>query len=73
MLSFRQAVKPEKLIAVEGVKNVELHGDVFEIESTGEKDIRPAIFDFAVKNQLIILTLNEKQQNLESVFHQLTQ
>ncbi|MBK6284174.1 MAG: gliding motility-associated ABC transporter ATP-binding subunit GldA [Draconibacterium sp.] len=72
-VEFSTAVKSEKLIAVEGVKNVELHGDVFEIESTGERDIRPAIFDFAVKNQLIILTLNEKQQNLESVFHQLTQ
>jgi ABC-2 type transport system ATP-binding protein len=72
-VEFSTRVKPEKLIAVEGVKNVELHGDIFEIESTSEKDIRPAIFDFAVKNQLIILTLNEKQQNLESVFHQLTQ
>jgi ABC-2 type transport system ATP-binding protein len=70
---FSTAVKPEKLLKVEGVKNVELYGNVFEIESSGEKDIRPGIFDFAVNNKLIILTLNEKQQNLENVFHQLTQ
>jgi ABC-2 type transport system ATP-binding protein len=73
LVEFSTHVKPEKLIVIEGVKNVELQGNIFEIESTGEKDIRPDIFDFAVKNQLIILTLNEKQQNLESVFHQLTQ
>ena len=70
---FSTAVKPEKLLEVEGVKNVELYGNVFEIESIGEKDIRPYIFEFAVNNKLIILTLNEKQQNLENVFHQLTQ
>ncbi|HPE77475.1 MAG TPA: gliding motility-associated ABC transporter ATP-binding subunit GldA [Draconibacterium sp.] len=70
---FSAPVKPEKLLEVEGVKNVIENGNFWEIESTGEKDIRPAIFNFAVKNQLIILTLNEKQQNLESVFHQLTQ
>jgi ABC-2 type transport system ATP-binding protein len=37
------------------------------------QDIRPVIFHFAVKNNLTLLTLQEKQQNLESVFHELTQ
>ena len=31
------------------------------------------VFEFAVKNKLTLLTLQEKQQNLESVFQQLTQ
>ena len=72
-VEFSTPVKPEKLMKVEGIKNVTLSGNVLEIETTGKEDIRPAIFDFAIKNQLILLTLNEKQQNLESVFHQLTQ
>ncbi|GAB1452564.1 gliding motility-associated ABC transporter ATP-binding subunit GldA [Draconibacterium sp.] len=69
---FSTPIKPEKLMEIEGVKNAVLNGNILEIESTGEKDIRPAIFEFAVKNQLILLTLNEKQQNLAHVFHQLT-
>jgi ABC-2 type transport system ATP-binding protein len=70
---FSTTVNPEKLKRIDGVKNASINGNVFEIESTGEIDIRPAIFEFTVKNQLVLLTLNEKQQNLESVFHQLTQ
>lgn len=69
---FSISINPEKLMGIEGVKNAVLIGNLLEIESTGEKDIRPAIFEFAVKNQLTLLTLNEKQQNLSSVFHQLT-
>lgn len=70
---FSVPVKPEKLMEIEGVKNATLNSNFWEIESTGEKDIRSAIFEFAVKNQLTLLTLNEKQQNLENVFHELTQ
>lgn len=70
---FSTPLEPNKLLKIEGVKNVTLNGKFLEIESTGEKDIRPAIFKFAVENQITLLTLNEKQQNLENVFHQLTQ
>lgn len=70
---FSSSVEPDKIIKVEGVKKAISNGKFFEIESTGEKDIRPAIFQFAVDNKITLLTLNEKQQNLENVFHQLTQ
>jgi ABC-2 type transport system ATP-binding protein len=70
---FSEAVKQEELLAVEGVKNATLNGKLWEIESAGENDIRAAIFQFAVDNKFTLLTLNEKQQNLEGVFHELTQ
>jgi ABC-2 type transport system ATP-binding protein len=70
---FSEPVKLEILLAVEGVKNAVLNGNFWEIESKGVQDIRPAVFKFAVKNNLTLLTLQEKQQNLESVFHELTQ
>ncbi|MGB5599728.1 MAG: gliding motility-associated ABC transporter ATP-binding subunit GldA [Thiothrix litoralis] len=73
IIEFSTPVEPHKLLKVEGVKIVTPNGKFLEIESTGEKDIRPAIFKFAVDNQIALLTLNEKQQNLENVFHQLTQ
>lgn len=70
---FSGTVLQSKLLAVKGIKNAELKENIWEIESAGEKDIRPAIFQFAVENQLILLTLKEKQQNLENVFHEVTQ
>jgi ABC-2 type transport system ATP-binding protein len=47
-------------------------GENWEIESGGEVDLRPEIFRFAVENSLTLLNLVQKQQNLESIFHQLT-
>jgi ABC-2 type transport system ATP-binding protein len=70
---FNEAVDEKKLLSVTGIKSVTANGALWNIESDGIKDIRPALFQFAVQNNLILLTLQEKQQNLESVFHQLTQ
>jgi ABC-2 type transport system ATP-binding protein len=70
---FNHKVQSDQLLAIEGVQEVNSVGNLWEIESTSENDIRPAIFHFAVENKLTLLTLHEKQQNLENVFHQLTQ
>lgn len=70
---FSDTVKAAQILAIPGVKNAVLNGKFWEIESIGETDIRPAVFEFAVKNQLVLLTLNERQQKLESVFHEVTQ
>jgi ABC-2 type transport system ATP-binding protein len=70
---FSGIVNEVQLLAINGVKKAGFSGKFWEIESTGETDIRPAIFEFAVKNNLVLLTLSEKQQNLESVFHEVTQ
>ncbi len=70
---FSGVVKQEQLLAINGVKKAVFIEKFWEIESNGETDIRPAIFELAVKNNLVLLTLSEKQQNLESVFHAVTQ
>ncbi len=70
---FSATVNLKKLLLVEGVKSAGFERNIWEIESAGVQDIRPAIFQFAVENNLTLLTLHEKQQNLENVFHQLTQ
>jgi hypothetical protein len=38
-----------------------------------EDDIRNKIFDFAVKNNISLLSLNEEKQSLEDIFRHLTQ
>jgi ABC-2 type transport system ATP-binding protein len=45
---------------------------VWLIEAEGDEDIRPSIFNFAVKNNLTVLSLNKQENNLEEVFRQLT-
>ncbi len=70
---FSSAVQLEQLCAIKGVRNATPVGSLWELESESEKDIRPAIFQFAVEKGFTLLTLQEKQQNLENVFHQLTQ
>jgi ABC-2 type transport system ATP-binding protein len=47
-------------------------GNVWRITAKAEKDIRAEIFQFAVQNQLTVLTLQKEEQNLEDVFRELT-
>lgn len=70
---FMGSVKAEQLLEIEGVTKAVKDNNLWQIEADGSTDIRPAVFDFAVKNKLVLLTLTEKQQNLESVFHEVTQ
>ena len=70
---FNSPVNLEQILEIDGVKNATIKNNVWEIESDNEKDIRPIIFQFALKNKLTLLTLSEKQQNLENVFQELTQ
>ncbi len=69
---FNKKINKEKLLAITGVANVTYENGVWLLEAKNKTDIRKDIFNFAVENQLILLTLSEKQQNLENVFFSLT-
>ena len=69
---FKESVSEEQLVQIPGVNSVTQNELGWEIEAKNEADIRQNIFQFAVANKLTLLTLFEKQQNLENVFHQLT-
>ena len=60
----------KQLAHVAAVKNT--GGFVYEITFDTEKDMRPAVFDFAHDNQLKTLQLSRKNKNLESLFTELT-
>lgn len=51
-------------------KNV--HDFVWELTFLSDKDMRPAVFDFAHDNGLKTLQLNQKNKNLEAVFREIT-
>jgi ABC-2 type transport system ATP-binding protein len=58
------------IVNVSSVKRVQ--NNLWLIETEGDQDIRPAIFNFAVKNNLTVLSLNRQESNLEEVFRHLT-
>ncbi len=49
-----------------------LRGNIWVVEAEGEEDIRPAVFNFAVRNGLTVLSLQKNETNLEEVFRHLT-
>jgi len=62
-----------KLSEIETVNSVKPAGiNTWQIEAESNEDIRPAIFKFAVDNNLTVLSLNKRQNNLEEVFRHLT-
>lgn len=79
--------KPRQIIEVEfdtdpgeisltGITNVRsvrrIKTNIWQIEAEGEDDIRPALFNFAVRNNLTVLSLQKNESNLEEVFRHLT-
>jgi ABC-2 type transport system ATP-binding protein len=48
------------------------HDKTWELTFISEKDMRPAVFDFANANGLKTLQLNQKNKNLETVFREIT-
>ena len=79
--------RPKQMIEVEfdkettesslsGIPNVSaaknIKSNLWAIEAEGDEDIRPSIFNFAVKSNLTVLSLQKQESNLEEVFRHLT-
>lgn len=58
---------------IENVSSVKkIRNNLWLVEAEGDEDIRPVLFNFAVKNNLTVLSLHKQESNLEEVFRQLT-
>jgi len=60
----------EKISGVNNVRETKLNQWVFE--GNNKTDIRPEIFNFAVNKGITVLSMQQKEMNLEQVFHELT-
>ncbi|KFF06963.1 gliding motility-associated ABC transporter ATP-binding subunit GldA [Flavobacterium reichenbachii] len=72
-VEFDYQVEEQLLAKLENIslyKNT--HDMTWELTFITEKDMRPAIFDFANQNGLKTLQLNQKNKNLEAVFREIT-
>jgi ABC-2 type transport system ATP-binding protein len=72
-VEFDKSVDENKLSRLNGVKKVnKINAQQFELITDQTTDIRPLIFNFAVEQQLTVLTINRKEESLENIFRRLT-
>ncbi len=72
-VEFDKATTKNSIKNIEGVFDaINIKDNSWQIEAHTDKDIRPEIFQFAVKNGLAVLTLHKEEQRLEDVFKYLT-
>lgn len=68
--------KPANKGALKGISGVSevflLDGNMWNLHSNSDIDIRPAIFQFAVQQGLAVLTIRKEEKKLEDVFKDLT-
>lgn len=73
LVEFDAAIAPDELHAVAGVLQVKKHGDrSWTLAFDPANDIRPAVFELAVKKGLKVLTMQKAERGLEEVFKELT-
>lgn len=72
-VSFDRKISDTGLLSIPNVNKARLTDkDFWLLESDSAEDIRPAVFSFAVKNNLTVLSLQKEENNLEEVFRHLT-
>ena len=72
-VEFNKAIDGKILQKLQGViSSRRVKDNEWLVASSPEIDLRPLIFDWAVKNDLIVLSMNKESQSLEEVFQELT-
>ncbi|MCV9927261.1 gliding motility-associated ABC transporter ATP-binding subunit GldA [Flavobacterium sp. LS1R49] len=72
-VEFDYRIEEQLIAKLENISSyTNTHDMTWELTFVTEKDMRPAIFDFATANGLKTLQLNQKNKNLEAVFREIT-
>lgn len=72
-VEFDKIPDQKALLKISGLRKLDqINATTYLAESDGNTDLRPTLFQFAVQNQLVLLSLKEQQQSLENVFQDLT-
>jgi len=72
-VEFNQAINIKLLESLEGVRSVDHSGlNAYRVTAAAGMDVRPALFDFAVKSGVSVISLQKEPQRLENVFRALT-
>ena len=72
-VGFDKKISAAELSGIQNVTKASLTDqELWLLEAESEEDIRPAVFSFAVQNNLTVLSLQKEENNLEEVFRHLT-
>ncbi len=72
-VEFDYKVEEQLISRIENLTSFKnTHDMIWELTFKADKDMRPAVFDFANANGLKTLQLNQKNKNLEAVFREIT-
>lgn len=72
-VEFDRKISESVLSEIENVNTYkQIKENIWLIEAKGNEDIRPALFNLAVRNNLTVLSLQKIESNLEEVFRHLT-
>lgn len=73
LVEFDKVISQTLLEKIPGVLKAEsLNEKTWRLQTASGGDIRADVFNFAVSNQLAVLSMQKEEQRLEDVFHQLT-
>ena len=73
LVEFDKPMEKEALEQIEGVNKVKkIDGNNWLVESLSKEDIRQNIFNYAVQNNFIVLSMQKKEKSVEEVFQNLT-
>jgi ABC-2 type transport system ATP-binding protein len=73
IVEFSDKVSRDEIAAIQGV--LKIHGmkdNRWLVQSSREEDIRPLLFNLAVKQGITVLSMQRKEKTLEEVFQELT-
>jgi ABC-2 type transport system ATP-binding protein len=73
MVEFDKPTSRNSLKSIHHVHDAKnIKDNVWQLEVSGENDVRPDVFRYAVQSGLAVLMLNKEEQKLEDVFKKLT-
>jgi len=73
IVEFSTTVSRDELLKIKGVNKVQgIKQNKWIVEGNTNNDIRPEIFQFAVKHNYTVLSMQQKEMSLEQVFQELT-
>lgn len=69
---FNKDIDKDKLIEIPGVIDATEKNGIWTFHTSLSEDVRPSIFNFAVKENIILLEMKQQKQSLENIFQDLT-
>ena len=71
-VEFDKEISLQAIKSIAGVEDAVLVDKTWKIVAAIDSDVRKELFNYAVKNNIAVLTLNKEEQKLEDVFKALT-